>query len=409
MVIKKISFDDVNYIDVKAELDLDERILTLNLNDNKFKQVFNCYYEELSDNNSKLNTFCNCYLEDDKGIFYTCFGCIWGFNRKNNQSNIKVYTAPINIIFKNRIVKEELDDKKITGLRFKTSYPLHTQFKFHIAIFDIKYDSRKKITISKSKDDNKYYIDLCINSSVEVTFKTLSKILYSILEMFFLILGDIPKLESIILYDDIGSFNLYRELVDKYHQRNGINPNNEIISNIIPATINSTTIKEFVNFRNKTSILFDMLMIDMNNNGYLEINNSSLLQLLDGLSKTIGPYKDEEFREILEYYFKSNKSTKYILSNRDKRMINLGKGPKKDYVFIIKSIGHRNYLSHLDVNRNRKVFIGIENNYAYWKLSLCARLYIMDYLGIDIDKKEVKKLLKSIDAWAVNRHLRYKL
>ena len=56
MVIKKISFDDVNYIVVKAELDLEKRILTLNLNDNKFKQVFNCYYEELSDNTGEISS-----------------------------------------------------------------------------------------------------------------------------------------------------------------------------------------------------------------------------------------------------------------------------------------------------------------------------------------------------------------
>ena len=407
MVIKKISFDSINYIDVEGELDLEKRILILSLEYNDFKKVFNFYYGELKENYIKLKKYIKCFIINNNNILYTCSGCIWGFNEKN--SIIKACTAPIDLIIENRILKDELHKVKITELSFKTSYPLYTNFKFHIALFDIKLDRRKKISISESFEDDKHYIYITIKSSTAISFKKMSKVLYSIVEMFFLILGDIPKLESINLCDKVGTFNLYRELVDKYHQRDRINPKNEIIGNISPKSINSKTIRDFMQFRDKTNILFDMLMIDMNNNGYVEINNSSLLQLLEGVFKTIGPYKNENFREIMHYYFKINKSTKFVLSRRDKKMVNVGATSTKDYIFVNKSVGHRNYLSHLDVKTNRDVFIKLENNYAYWKLSLCVRLYIMDFLNISIDKKEVKELLKSIDNWAVKNHLRYKV
>ncbi len=409
LTIKKISFDNIYYIGINAKLDKDNRVLYLNLNDEEFKKVFNCYYEELKDNFHILNKYKKCYIIDENDVFYSCFGCIWGFSRQDFFSNIKIYTAPIDIILENKITNEKLDDIKVTGIALKTSYPLYTDFKFHIANFNMNYDKEKRIFVSKTKGDDKYYINLSIKSKKLFKFKTLSKIIYSVLEMFFLILGDIPQLEMITLCDDDSEFILYRELVDKYHQRKRLNPKNEIIGDITPTTINSKTIREFIQFRNNTNIIFDMLMIDMNSNGYLEIKNSSLLQLLEGLSKTIGPIKDENFRKILAFYFKSNKSTNFILSRRDKKETNVGNSADTDYVFIIKGTGHRNYLSHLDVNTRREVFVKIENNYAYWKLSLCARLYILDYLGIIIDKKLVKQLLHSIDKWAIDKHFRYKV
>lgn len=409
MVIKKISFDNSNYTNLSAELNMEHRVLRFCLNDDEFNNLFNFYYDELLEDSSKLNIYTTCYLSDDKGIPYTCSGCIWGFKRKDSHSNIEVYTGAIDVIFENRIVNSKVDDTKITKLVFVTSYPLYTEFKRYITNFTMKYDGRKKVSIQISRDEDKFYINLSIESTVVVTFKTLSTILYSILELIFLFFGDIPKLESIILYDKDCEFKLYRELVDKYHQRKNINPKNEIISSISSLTLNPKLVQQFIQFRKNTKILYDMLMIDMNNNGYLEINNSSLLQLLDGLSKTLGPFKDEPFYEILDYYFKNNKSTNYILSKRDKKLISVGSSAKKEYVFLVKAVGHRNYLSHLDVGRNRKVFVGIENNYVYWKLSLCARLYIMSYLGIKIDKKIVKNLLTSIDKWAVNKHFRYKI
>ncbi|MBQ8892305.1 MAG: hypothetical protein IJ068_05560 [Bacilli bacterium] len=410
MVIRKISCDNINYKNVCGELDIEHRVLRLNLDNQEFKNLFDFYVDELSDNSSKLNVYKICYLVDDKGIYYTCNGCIWGYSRKDKYSSVKVYTAPIDVIYENKIVLDSNVDKiKITRLLLKTSYPLYTEFKWHIAKFSMKYDSRKTISILTSKSDDKFYIDLLVESNTDTTFKTLSKILYSILELIFLIFGDIPKLENIILYDKNTEFKLYRELVDKYHQREQINPKNEIISNIDSHIITPKLIQKFIEFRKETKILFDMLMIAMNNNGYLEINNSSLLQLLDGLSKTIGPFSNENFREILDYYFKDNNSTNYLLSKRDKKMINVGTSTDKDYIFIIKAVGHRNYLSHLDIKRNRKVFINFENNYAYWKLSICLRLYIADYLGITVDKQLVKSLLILIDKWAVNKHFRYKI
>ncbi|MDD7150819.1 MAG: hypothetical protein SOT91_05415 [Bacilli bacterium] len=410
MIIRKISCDNINYKNIFGELDIENRILHFNLDNQEFKDIFGFYVDERSDNSDKLDVYKNCYLIDENGVYYTCNGCIWVYSRKAKCSFIKVYTLPIDIIYENKIVSEcNLDNIKIKKMLLKTSYPLYAKFKWHIANFNIKYDARKKISILPTKSDDKFNIDLLIESNIDTTFKTLSNILYSILELIFLIFGDIPKLESIILCDNNSEFKLYRELVDKYHQRVQINPNNEIIGNIDSHALTPKLIRDFIKFRKETKILFDMLMINMNNNGYLEINNSSLLQLLEGLFKTIGPFTTENFREILNYYFKNNKSTNYLLSKRDKKLINVGTSNDKDYVFIIKGVGHRNYLSHLDVHTNRKVFIESENNYAYWKLSLCARLYITDYIGFTIDKELVKKTLISFDKWAITKHFRYKI
>lgn len=408
MIINKISFDNINYKQVNVDLDLTQRILKLSLNYDEFKEVFGVYFEEITDNPSKLSFYKKCYLINERGIYYTCEGCSWGFSRKNSNSPIIIYTAPINVIYENKIVLNDNADKiKIKKLTFKTSYPLYAEFKFHIKRLNFKYDSYKSVNVSITKTDDKFYIDLNVESKKLVSFKTLSDILYSILELYFLMLGDIPNLESIILFDDTAKFNLYWELVDKYQQRKNINSKNEIIGNVDENIINSFLIKKFINFRKDSKILFDMLMINMNSNSYLEIRNSSLLQLLEGLYKTIAPIRKDEFRTILNFYFKKNRSTKYILSKRDKRMINYGNGT--EYIFIAKAVGHRNYLSHLDVNTKRNVFFEIENNYVYWKLSLCVRLYIIDYLGIKVDKKIVKKLLASVDKWATTQHLRYKI
>lgn len=410
MLIKKISCDNINYKNICGELDIVHRVLRLTLNNQEFKDLFDFYVDELYDNSSKLNIYNTCYLIDEKGIYYTCNNCIWGYSRKDKSNSIIVYTAPIDAIYENKIIMDSNVDKiKITRLVLNTSYPLYAKFKMHIAKIRMKYDCRKTISISTSKSDDKFYINLSLESNIETTFKTLSNILYSIIEIIFLIFGDIPKLEDIILYDKNTEFKLYRELVDKYQQREQINPKNEIIGNIDSQTLTSKLIRYFMQFRKETKILFDMLMIDMNNNGYVEINNSALLQLLDGLSKTIGPFKNEEFREILDYYFKDNNSTNYILSKRDKKMVNIGTSQNQDYIFIVKAVGHRNYLSHLDVMKNRKVFINLENNYAYYKLSLCIRLYITNYLGLTIDKELVNNLLISIDNWAIKNHFRYKI
>ena len=143
----------------------------------------------------------------------------------------------------------------------------------------------------------------------------------------------------------------------------------------------------------------------MNGDGYLEITNSMLVQLLEGFFKTINPGTNKNLREILGDYFISNQEINSLLVKRD---LKDGGDIHHTPIFLLKAKEHRHYLSHLNMNGPKKVFYQLENIYANWKLCLCLRIYIMQYLSIHINNTEFNKTKYSIEEWAKNHHLRYK-
>lgn len=398
-IIRKISVDKQTFFDVEGLLDLSTRTLKLNIPLLSFENIFDFKPRDLFLHPEKINMYKIIYVCDNNKIFYTCFNCIFGFKYTDP---INIYSAPIDCIFENTMA--DTNNIDINKLSFVTTLP--RKFSSYIANIDFKYTKSKSISIGTSLDNDKVIINYSAISLKKIKYNKLSEILYSLLELTFLYLGDIPKIENIIVYDE-ENINIYIESAPKYIQRKNIynSSSNGILSYLDANYISSKLLRDFISFRKKTKILYDMLMINMNGNGYLEITNSMLVQLLEGLYKTINPSNNKKLREILNFYYMQNPTIKTLLVKRDlKDAGDIHHTP----IFLLKAKEHRHYLSHLNMNQSKKVFFKLENNYAYWKLCHCIRIYIMQLLGIPINIKEFNNTKNSIEKWAKDHHLRYK-
>ena len=397
ITIKRISIDGVNFFDIEGNLDLSSRILNLNVPFSLFKEIFKFKPGELL--NGKMNMYNTIFACDDNRIKYSCFNCIFGFKYTDP---INLYTAPIDCILENKLSDNE--NIYINKLTFITSFP--KKFGMYIASFKFKYTNSKQICIKKTYDNNDVIIEYSIISDKPTKFNSLSNILYAVLELTFLLLGDIPNINKIILFDN-EEIVRHIENAPKYTQRKNIyrSSSNGILSFFNLNSISSNPLKQYIKFRKQTKILFDLLMININNDGYIEITNSMLVQLLEGLYKTINNVNEKELRLILEFYFIKNPLTNTLLTKRDlKDAGDVNHTP----IFLLKAKEHRNYLSHLNMNQEKKVFYQLENNYAFWKLSLATRIYIMQTLNMPINQEEFNKMKDSIEKWAKNNNLRYK-
>ena len=289
------------------------------------------------------------------------------------------------------------DDLKTNYIEFETSYPLYYKYGYYIKDFKIKYTKDKTIYIKKKCTDELLKINISIESQIETKRKKLDVILYSILEIIYLLFGCIPKLEKYTFRFDNKEITVYFNIADKYFQNTKSGSNDDCLSIIDETVLTKDLIKKFIKFRKETSILYDMFMINQNGMNYVEITNSMLVQLIEGTYKTLTNTK-KELWEILNFYFKQNPSTNMLLNKKD---LKSAKDSFNTPIFLYKAKEHRNYLSHLNMNENKKLFNGLENNYAKFKLILCLRLIYMENLGIVPDRKMLNNIIKSIDNWGV--------
>lgn len=146
-------------------------------------------------------------------------------------------------------------------------------------------------------------------------------------------------------------------------------------------------------------------MTNMNGDFYVEIKNPKLVQLLEGLYKTMHPGAKMDLWQILEFYFLQNSVISTLL---DKRDLKLAGDQHNKPIFLFKSKEHRHYLLHLNMNEGKNVFYQLENIYANWKLSHCIRIYIMQLIGVAINNDEFEKNKTSIEKWGKNNKFRYK-
>lgn len=193
--------------------------------------------------------------------------------------------------------------------------------------------------------------------------------------MIMLMFGDIPTISNIIIDYNNKEIEALFEIVEKYKPKKLKSLGKDILGCITLDTINKANIKKFEQFRKETKIIYDLFMINVNSNGYIEMKNCNLIQLMEGMYKAIVKPKCE-LRNILLFYFNNSKTSKKILTRRDKRVV---QDPNKTPIFIYKANNHRNYLSHLNVKQKKNVFYKLENIYAYWKLCLCVRVFILEY------------------------------
>lgn len=387
----KISIDKSNYYDINCYLDLENLSLQFNLS---LEEYFTIFKQSFLQPISMINVF----LIDENGINYSCLGCIFSYNTKSSVVHFK--TTSINFILKNYIGDEKniLTDKII----FETSYPKHYLYNCYINEFNIKYTSQKVIKINKKIDNlnNKFVLIFTVESKVKTKREKLDDLLYTMIEIVYLIFGCVPKLERYKFYFDGGEVTFYQKTVDKYYQNLKSGSNDNALSIINSNILTADLIKKFIKFRKKTSILYDIFMISQNGIAYKEINNSLLIQLIEGTYKTLNNDNKKELWQILEFYFLNDNTIKQILNKKDLQNAN---DFHNTSIFLLKAKEHRNYLSHLNMNEKKNTFQLLENNYAEFKLTLCLRIIYMKYLNITIEQEKLDKLIDSVNKWG-ERH-----
>lgn len=398
--IKSFSLDKKEFYNVKGTIDLIKRNICFSISSEEIKRILGVEIEELLfGSDSVMKKLENIYLYDENNVVYYCIGCIFSIKAKDI---VEFSSVAINIMLENTVT--DINEIKTNKVTFKTNYMGRSIHAAYIRSYSFSYDSTKKIIVNTHTDDN-YNIDITVESSKKYSYYKLSKILYTYIEMLFLLFGDMPTITEVSLLEDDKAVKLYFDIVDKYNPKYKKRHGKEILGTITNKSINRENMKKFEQFRKETKIIYDLLMININSEGYVEIKNCNLVQIMEGLYKTITG-TSPDLRPILIHYFTNYKNSKKILTRRDKRKV---KDPNKTSIFIYKANNHRNYLSHLNLKQNKNVFYKLENNYAYWKLCLCIRVYILEYLKISYDSENISKYIEEVESWAKKNKLRFSL
>lgn len=395
--IKKISIDMINFFEVDGKFDKNNRKISFNISFEQLKNIFDIGMQDiLFTSDEAMEKTKNIYILCSDGKYYSCLECIFSIHI---QHEIVFSSVAVNFIFENTITnKTDIKTKKVT---FKSYYIGHSIHSAYIKSYSFNYNYRKKVIIKTYTDEN-FHIDISIESKNECWYSELKDIIYTIFEIIMLIFGDIPIISDVSIGEE-QEIKAYFEMVDKYKAPKKRSNGKEIVGCITEKTLNKDIIKKFERFRSDTKIIFDLYMTTINSEGYKEIKNCNLVQIMEGLYKTLGMPK-MELRDILIYYFNNSKSSKKILTRKDKRKV---KDPNNTPIFIYKANNHRNYLSHLNLKQNKNVFYKLENIYAYWKLTMCIRLYILEYLSISYEDEKIPKYVKEVDDWAKKNKLRF--
>lgn len=399
--ISKISIDMKNFYEVEGNIDEKNKNLNFEMSEELFEKIFQeNIHSFIFLNREKENKTGKVYVITEDERIYSCIGCFFSIKSKKT---VKFSSVAINIILKNLLNDSiNVNTKKLT---FKTKYIGNSKHACYISNFTFNYDYNKTIEI-KTYRDGDFFIEISIRSKKEYSYEKLSDITYTIIEMIMLLWGDIPIIEEI--YCETADKNVYiiYDIVEKYKAQEKIKNGNGILSCICNETINKNSIKKFQNFRNQTKIIYDLFMININDSGYKEIKNCNLIQIMEGLYRTV-PFGDKKnLKDIIKYYFEHSDNAKNLLSKKDK--IN-AKDKQKTEIFIYKAYNHRNYLSHLNQNEEKNVFYKLENIYAFWKICLAIRIVILEYLGIKYDENYLKQYINDIDKWKENHKIRFSL
>lgn len=391
--INKISVNKKDYFNINGFLDLENLSFQFDLS---FEDYFAIFNRPLLFPLPAMNL----YLIDENGKNYSCLECLLGYK---TNSSVSFKTVSINYIFENYIGEKDniLTDKII----FETSYPKSYHYGCYINKFKIKYTSQKNIYIDKKIDNSndKTILFFRIESKIKTKREKLDDVLYRVLEIFYLIFGSIPKIEKYIFYVGDDEIILYQKIADKYFQNLKSGSNDSALSVISSEVLTADLIKRFIKFRKDTYILYDVFMTSQNGIGYMEMNNSLLVQLIEGTYITLNNDNKKELWQILEYYFLKDNTIKQILNKKDLKNAN---DSHNTSIFLLKAKEHRHYLSHFNMNENKKVFEQLENNYAQFKLILCLRIIYMNYLNIKINQEMLNKLVDSINKWGERRKIK---
>ena len=210
--IKKLSINKIDFLKINGNIDLKSRKLKFDISFEDLLVKLNVPIKYLFINPDRIYEITkNTFVIDENGKTYSCINCIFSIFIQNN--NIRFNSVSIDLIMEN--VLSELDDIKVNSIKFKTFYLNGLYYSRYIKSFEFLYNMKKNISIStyNANEDKKFYIDFVITSEVDSNYNKLSNILYTILEIFMLIIGDIPTIKNIVINDNI---NLYFDLISKY-------------------------------------------------------------------------------------------------------------------------------------------------------------------------------------------------
>ena len=308
IIIKSISLNKQDFYDLNGRINLEKRDIQFSFSSEEVKTILGIEIEELlfcSD--SVMKKLENIYLCDVNNKIYSCIGCIFSIKVKDFA---EFSSVAINIMLENTVT--DINDIKTNNVTFKTNYMGRSIHAAYIRSYSFSYDSTKKIFINTHTDDN-YNIDITVESSKKYSYYKLSKILYTYIEMLFLLFGDMPTITEVSLLENDKMVKLYFDIVEKYNPKYKKRHGKEILGTITNKSINRESMKKFEQFRKETKIIYDLLMININSEGYVEIKNCNLVQIMEGMYRKITGSSDE-LRVILNHYFSDyNNSKKFSL------------------------------------------------------------------------------------------------
>lgn len=121
----------------------------------------------------------------------------------------------------------------------------------------------------------------------------------------------------------------------------------------------------------------------------------------DSIFRSIGHINEYSLKEILLYAIEQCDMTKKLFEYERTTKVD----EKKNLldVFLNKSAGHRNWLSHLVEQKNK--FVNEEITLATKKLKLLFRLTLLNDIGVEISESSLDKVINSINKWYKNNNL----
>lgn len=381
--INKIYYNKKEY-SIKAILLLDKLKLKIYLNSEDRSLQLSWLKFKFKDKDGYVADR-NVYLTDTNNINYVCIGCNVVFE------NCQYLMVDFNCIYNNFL--KNYDNILTNKIEFLISY--HKKYFNDITYLEIEHLEIKHLEnniyinkVSNNYNDKKIFLKLVIKNNNKVEKKELEKLLYEILELIYLIIGHMPKIEQRSFYCGNKKIDFYYKIAKKYYQNFKSGMNYKLLSSI--KVITSDVISKFQKFRENTKNLYDIFMFSQSGLLYKELNNNMLVQIMEGTYRTLNESsnsKKKRLCDILKYYFIGSKYEIF-------REV----GEKDESIFLYKAKNHRNYFSHLNTRDYEQIFEDIvENNYAEFILTLRIRIIYLEYLEIEIDQEKLELIVNSIN------------
>lgn len=322
---------------------------------------------------------------------YYCHNCIFGFNI---LPEFCIYTVSIDYILVNS--ENSFEELRVNKYEMKIRLSKNLKNRFIDSNIKFKYNKFINVEIKKEYFEKECIMSIIVVSSRLMKTNKLSNIAYNIYELLIIYFGMGIEILKRIYYIDSNCKELLSTIVDKYGF--GIKNSNSFgnFVEINSKTLNKDVLIKFEEFKEKTYLLNDVYLTVTNLNMYKEIKINMMVQAIEGFYKSTNG--KSELHDILYYAFMNNGSYNKLLSKRDKRNVKVGK--RKEKIFLYKAKNHRNYFSHLNEKERKKVFSGMELNYAYWKIHLTYRLLIIKYLNVPINVVLLEEIISNINDYA---------